>query len=261
MSASLTLPRSLEYRRDLLRELVVRDMKLRYKRSYLGVGWTLVNPLAQLLVFDFVFRVLFRVTTPNFSAFLFIGIISWNWFSSSLLQSTTAILENRDLIRQPGFPAAMLPNVTVVAHLIHYLLTLPILFALLVVSDIPIGASILWLPLVVLLQCLLTIALSFLVACLHVKFRDTQYLLGIGLMLGFFMTPILYTMEIVPEQYLPIYQANPMAHLIEAYRDVLMYGQAPDFGTLGILTLAILASLAVFFVLFRRASADFAEEI
>ena len=261
MSANLTLPRYLEYRRDLLRELVVRDMKLRYKRSYLGVGWTLVNPLAQLLVYDFVFRVLFRVNTPNFSAFLFVGIISWNWFSGALLQSTTAILENRDLIRQPGFPAGMLPNVTMVAHLIHYLLTLPVLFALLVVSDIQIGATVLWLPLVVLLQCLLTVALGFLVACLHVKFRDTQYLLGIALMLGFFMTPILYTMDIVPERYLLIYQVNPMAHLIEAYRDVLMYGRAPDFGTLGILTLAILASLAAFFGLFRRASADFAEEI
>jgi lipopolysaccharide transport system permease protein len=112
--------------RDLLRELVVRDMKLRDKRSCLGVGWTLVNPLSQLLVFDFVFRVLFRVNEPNFSAFLFIGIISWNWFSSALLQSTTAILENRDLIRQPGFPAGILPVVTVIAHLIHFLITLPI---------------------------------------------------------------------------------------------------------------------------------------
>ena len=261
MSSSLALPRSLEYRRDLLRELVVRDMKLRYKRSYLGVGWTLVNPLAQLLVFDFVFRVLFRVQTPNFSAFLFIGIISWNWFSSALLQSTTAILENRDLIRQPGFPSGMLPHVTVVAHLIHYVLTLPILFVLLLVSDIRIGACLLWLPLVMLMQYLLTVSLGFLVACLHVRLRDTQYLLGIFLMLGFFMTPILYTMDIVPAQYLPIYQVNPMAHLIAAYRDVLMYDASPDFRTLGILALVILAQLAAFYALFRRASVDFAEEI
>ena len=155
----------------------------------------------------------------------------------------------------------MLPNVTVVSHLIHYLLTLPILFVLLVVSDISIGASVVWLPLVILLQYLLTVALGLLVACLHVRFRDIQYLLGIFLMLGFFMTPILYTMDIVPEQYLLIYQVNPMAHLIGAYRDVLMYDSAPDFRTLGILTLAILAQLAASYGLFRRVSANFAEEI
>ena len=139
------MPRGLEYGRDLLRELVVRDMKLRYKRSYLGIGWTLVNPLAQLLVYDFVFTVLFRVETPNFSAFLFIGIVAWNWFAAALLQATTAIVENRDLIRQPGFPSGMLPNVTVMSHLVHFLLTLPIVFTLLIVSNIPITAAALWL--------------------------------------------------------------------------------------------------------------------
>lgn len=261
MAASLTLPRTLVYRRDLLRELVVRDMKLRYKRSYLGVGWTLLNPLAQLLVFHFVFRVLFRVDTPNFSAFLFIGIVAWNWFSGALLQGTTAILENRDLIRQPGFPAALLPNVTVASHLIHFLITLPIVFLLLVVSGIDLTTRVLWLPAIIGLQYSLTLALAYLVASLHVAFRDTQYLLGIFLMLGFFMTPILYTMSIVPEAYLPLYQYNPMAHLIEAYRAVLMYGETPDLASLAILSGVVALMLLISNLYFRRASASFAEQI
>jgi lipopolysaccharide transport system permease protein len=261
MAASLTLPRTLVYRRDLLRELVVRDMKLRYKRSYLGVGWTLLNPLAQLLVFHFVFRVLFRVDTPNFSAFLFIGIVAWNWFSGALLQGTTAILENRDLIRQPGFPAALLPNVTVASHLIHFLITLPIVFLLLVVSGIDLTTRVLWLPAIIGLQYSLTLALAYLVASLHVAFRDTQYLLGIFLMLGFFMTPILYTMSIVPEAYLPLYHYNPMAHLIEAYRAVLMYGETPDLASLAILSGVVALMLLLSNLYFRRASASFAEQI
>lgn len=261
MAASLTLPRALVYRRDLLRELVVRDMKLRYKRSYLGVGWTLLNPLAQLLVFHFVFQILFRVDTPNFSAFLFIGIVAWNWFSGALLQATTAILENRDLIRQPGFPAALLPNVTVASHLIHFLITLPIVFVLLAVSGIEITTRVLWLPVIIGLQYALTLALAYLVASVHVAFRDTQYLLGIFLMLGFFMTPILYTMSIVPEAYLPLYQYNPMAHLIEAYRAVLMYGETPDLTSLEILAGAIAVTLLLSNLHFRRASASFAEQI
>ncbi|MDJ0849061.1 MAG: ABC transporter permease [Myxococcota bacterium] len=260
-AGSLPLPRSLIYRRDLLRELVARDMKIRYKRSFLGVGWTLVNPLAQLLVFDFVFRVLFRADTPNFSAFLFIGIVSWSWFSSALLQGTSAILENRDLIRQPGFPSALLPNVTVASHLIHYLITLPIVFVLLLLNGILPGTHVLWLPVLIALQYGLTLALAYLVASLHVSFRDTQYLLGIALMLGFFMTPILYTMSIVPETYLPLYEFNPMAHLIEAYRAVLLYGDAPDLDVLETLTWVTAAALLVFYLYFRRASSSFAEQI
>ncbi len=253
--------RSLRYARDLIWELVVRDMKLRYKRSYLGLAWTLVNPLSQLLVFDFVFRVLFRVETPNFTVFLFVGIVSWNWFQGALLQSTTAILENRDLVRQPGFPTAMLPNVTIASHLIHYLITLPILFGLMVVSDVAITATVLWLPLIIALQYMLTLALGYFAAYLHVTFRDTQYLLGIALMLGFFMTPILYEQSIVPDAYQPIYHVNPMADIIDAYRAVLLQGTAPDFSSLGLVAGASAIVLVISYRLFRKASIDFAEEI
>lgn len=260
-AASWTVPRPLVYARDLVRELVVRDLKLRYKRSYLGMAWTLINPLTQLLVFDFVFRVLFRVNTPNYTAFLFIGIIAWNWFSGALLQATTAILENRDLVRQPGFPSAMLPNVTIASHLIHYLLTLPILFGLLLFTHVPIHVTVLWMVLIIAVQYEFTLALGFFVAYLHVTFRDTQYLLGIFLMLGFFMTPILYEESIVPKVYLPIYHYNPMADIVAAYRDVILYGHAPDFGNLAAVTLVSTVLLGFFYRLFRRASIGFAEEI
>src|SRR5262245_30578802 len=126
MSLPFALPRQFVQRADLMRELVIRDMKLRYKRSYLGISWTLVNPLAQVLVYNFVFRVLFRVDTPNYALHIFVGITCWNWFQNAIVESALAILQNRDLIRQPGFPAALLPNVTVGSHLVHYLFTLPV---------------------------------------------------------------------------------------------------------------------------------------
>lgn len=255
------LSRRLEYARDLLRELVVRDMKLRYKRSVLGVVWTLVNPLAQLLVFDFVFRVVFRVDIPNYTSFLFIGIIAWSWFNGALLQATNAILENRDLIRQPGFPSAMLPGVTVTSHLVHFLLSIPILLVLLWVSGIPLTPAAAFLPVVVALQFALTLSLAYLVASLHVTFRDTQYLLGIFLMLGFYLTPILYDTSTIPERYQPIYQVNVMAHVIDAYRAVLLHGQLPDLPSLAVVTGLTGLQLAVFYLFFQRASTRFAEEL
>ena len=126
--------RRLIYMRDLLRELVGRDMKLRYKRSVLGIAWTLLNPLTQLLVFLFVFNLLLPLNIPHYSSFLFAGILVWNWFQGSLNQSTGAIVDNRELLRRPGFSAAILPIVTVTSHLIHFLLALPVLLLFLMLE-------------------------------------------------------------------------------------------------------------------------------
>lgn len=259
-AATWMSPRSLVQKRDLLRELLIRDMKLRYKRSSLGIAWTLVNPLTQLLVYNFVFRVLFRVDTPNYMAYIFIGITSWNWFQSSVLESTMAILANRDLIRQPSFPSALLPNVTVGSHLIHFLLTLPILFGLVMYSGIELTASVLLLPVVIAVQYVLTLSFGLLAACIHVRFRDTQYLLGVALMLGFFLTPVLYELSIVPEQYRIFYQLNPMTHLVDAYRAILIRGAIPNLTALAGVALASALQLRLFYLLFRRVSTSFVEE-
>jgi lipopolysaccharide transport system permease protein len=259
-AAQWALPRRLIHRRDLLRELLVRDMKLRYKRSYLGIAWTLLNPLTQVLVYYFVFRVLFRVPTPNFVIHIFIGITAWNWFQASVLESTMAILANRDLIRQPAFPAALLPNVTVGSHLIHFLLTFPILIAIVIVNGIPLTVALLWLPIVIIVQYLLILAFSLLAACVHVNFRDTQYLLGVLFMLGFFLTPILYDLSIVPEKYRKFYALNPMGHLVEAYRAILIRGERPSLAALVAVAAVSAVLLRLFYMLFQRASSSFVEE-
>lgn len=260
-TASLALPYRLIHLRDLLRELVVRDMKLRYKRSFLGIAWTLVNPLTQLLVYNFVFGVLFRIETPHYMAYLFIGITCWTWFQGAVLESTVAILQNRDLIRQPGFPAVLLPNVAVGTHMVHFVLTFPILVALLLMNGIPLTGAVAWVPLLILVQYALTLSFSLLAACLHVNFRDTQYLLGIFLMLGFFLTPILYDLSRVPEQYRPLYRLNPMTHLVDAYRAVLIRGEMPHLWSLVTVAAVSIVLLGLFYLLFRRASIGFVEEL
>ena len=122
----------------------------------------------------------------NFSTYLFIGIVAWNWFSASLLQATTTIADNPGLIRRPGFPVAVLPVVTISSHLIHFLLTFPILFVLLKVNDIQITGALIALPILILLQFAFTLGMANILASIHVYFRDTQYLLSIALHLGFF---------------------------------------------------------------------------
>lgn len=246
---------------DLLRELILRDMKLRYKRSLLGIAWSLLNPLAQLLVLSLIFSLVLPLNIPNYASFLFTGLLAWNWFQTSLYAATGAIVDNRELIRRPGFSATILPIVTVATNFIHYLLALPILLFFLVINGVSLNTAGLSLPVVFAAQFLFTLSLAYLVATLHVTFRDTQYLLGIILLLGFYLSPVFYDVSSIPERFQAIYHLNPMAILIDAYRQVLLHGQLP--GGLELLALSLVSAVLLWisYRIFIRASAQFAEEL
>ena len=249
------------HRRDLLRELVVRDIKLRYKGSLLGLAWSLLNPLAQLLVFGFVFSYILPLNIPNYTAFLFTGLLVWSWFQSSLVASATAIVDGRSLIKRPGFSAAVLPLVTVIANLIHFVLALPILVVFLLLTQIPIRTVTAVLPAIIVLQLVFTLGLCYFVATFHVIFRDTQHLVSIFLLLLFYLTPIFYDASVVPARFQWLYRLNPLLHLIEAYRAIFIYGQLPPL--LPMLLLTAIAGLLLFlgYRFFMQASYTFVEEL
>jgi len=253
--------RGIVYLRDLLRELVGRDMKLRYKRSVLGIGWSLLNPLAQLLVFSLLFRFVLPLHIPRYSLFLFTGVLAWNWFQQSLFLATGAITDNRELIRQPGFPPAILPVAIVTTNLLHFLLALPILLFFLFVTGGRLTTVVLLLPLLLALQFCLTLGLAYLVATFHVAFRDTQYLLGVFLLLAFYLTPVFYDISAIPARYQRLYRLNPMTGLIDGYRAILMRGEAPDSPSLLALSVLTGALLWGGALVFKRASYRFVEEL
>ncbi|MCU0526943.1 MAG: ABC transporter permease [Elainella sp. Prado103] len=253
--------RQLIYYRDLIRELVVRDLKLLYKRSMLGVAWTLINPLLQLAVFAFVFQSILRVNVPQYASFAFSGLLVWNWTQSSLFQATGLITSNRALIRQPGFPIAVLPIVIVITGLIHFLLALPVLLMFLVWDGASLNLNFLFLPLLLLLQSLLTIGFAYPLAALNVVFRDTQHTLGVILQLMFYLLPIFYTLEQVPDTLRGVYQLNPMVALLEAYRAILIRGVNPNGFALLMLVLVIAGLLPIGYRIFKRQSQRFVEEI
>ncbi|MCU1261990.1 MAG: ABC-type polysaccharide/polyol phosphate export system, permease component [Bryobacterales bacterium] len=253
--------RRLVYLRDLLRELVVRDMKLRYKRAVLGVGWSLLNPLLQLLVFNFVFTVILPVKVPDFTIFLFIGLLAWGWFQSSLVAATGAIIENPPMIRHPGFPVAILPVASVTSNLINFLLTLPILICFVIAGGHGPALSWLALPILLVVQFLLTLALAYFFAACHVPFRDTQYLLGISLMLGFYLAPTFYDVAKIPREYQTLYQLNPMVHLLGGYRSLFISGQVPALAPLFVIAAASIVTLVFSYSFFVHTSYKFIEEL
>lgn len=261
----LGLPRNkreLIYLHDLLLELIGRDLKLRYKRSVLGIAWTLLNPLTQLLVFLFVFNVIIRLNIPHYTSFVFSGLIIWYWFHGALTQATGSIVANPELMRRPGFPSPILPVVAVLSHLIHFLMALPILVVFLILDGSRLTLAILALPLVIGLQFLMTLSLSYLVATFHVTFRDTQYMLGVLLNFFFYLTPVFYDLNSVPEHFQSVYLLNPMSHIIKAYRDILIRGNWPDHPVaLSIISILCIVLLTIGHRTFVRASHHFVEEL
>jgi lipopolysaccharide transport system permease protein len=249
--------RRLIYLFDLLRELVACETKSRYKRSILGVGWSLVNPLMQLVVLSFLFGKVVSLNIPNYPLFVFAGLLPWNWFTTSLTTATVSIVEHRDLVKWPGFPTAMLPAVSVVTHLVQFLIAFPLLFLCMLLWGGQWTVAMIMLPLVVTFQFGFTLGLAYLLAPLHVRFRDTQYMLNVFLMLAFYLTPVFYDTRIVPARYELLFSMNPMMHLISAYRSILIRGELPHPISLLLLGIFIAALLLFGYMIFIRASDDF----
>jgi len=249
------------YRRDLLRELVARDLKLRYRRSVLGIAWSLLNPLLQLLVLGFVFNLILPLDIENYSLFLFVGLLSWIWLSSSLVGATTSVVDNRELIRRPGFPAGILPVIPVTSNLIHYLLSLPVVLLMLILSGIGFQLTILLLPVIIILQFIFTLSISVYLAVIQVTFRDTLHLVNVFLFLWFYLTPIFYDISLIPEQYRNLYALNPMVHIVEAYRAILMYGEVPSMQPLIVIGILSILMLFIGYRFLQHVSDQFVEEL
>jgi lipopolysaccharide transport system permease protein len=260
-SAAVSRDPATRWRGDLLANLVRRNLKLIYKRPALGVLWALIVPLMQLLVFYWLFDLLFAGTAPNYASFLFIGLVTWSWFSGSLGQGTVSIVNNRSLLRQPGFPVAVLPAVVLLSTLFEFLVAVPVLFIFLAVGKVNLGPWALLMPALMALQGLLAISLIYPLAAFNVRFRDTQHMVAVGLHAMFFLSAVFYDIQRIPEVPRTILLLNPMLHLVAAYRAILIDGEAPAFGPLAAILLLSLLALPLGVSAFRRNSVRFVEEL
>ena len=249
------------YYRDLIRELVLRDIKIRYKRSALGFAWTLANPLLYLVVFYFVFKLALDINIPRFGVFAFTGIIVWGWFQSSLAQSAGAIISNPELIRSPGFSSVILPIVIVSSNMINFLVALCVLLIYQLIVGTGIGLQVWPLPLLIVLQFILTLGVALVIAALNVMFRDVGHLVPVLLQLMFFMTPIFYDASMIPDRFQTIYHLNPMVHFVESYRSVLLDDTGLNWWSIAIIGCISILLLYVGRALFVKLSHRFAEEI
>ena len=244
---------------DLLRELVGRDIRLRYSGSVLGLGWSQVSALAQTAVLMFVFSRVVRLGIPNYAAFVIVGMLPWLWFVGGVGAAAESIVSGRDLVRRPGFPAAVLPLVSVGTSLINFALTIPVMLIAVGVVTGGLPATATLLPLVAGVQLLVMLGPAYLVATLYVFLRDTGHLVAVVLGLLFYATPIIY--QHVPHRYHFILTLNPMAHLVTDYRRVLLDGTLPSWPGMVTLSLGGGAATYLCYRLFASRRRWFAEEL
>ncbi|MDP3717693.1 MAG: ABC transporter permease [Acidobacteriota bacterium] len=253
--------------RGLIQTLVVRDLKARYRGSVLGFFWSFFNPLMLLLIYTFVFtKVLVGIHPAEmepYALFMFCGILPWTWFSSSLLESSNTLIAGGNLIKKVMFPAEVLPIVTVLANMVHFFLGLPILAAFIIYYQRPVDpVELLWFPVIVLVQLVLTTGLALFLSALTVHFRDVKDLLGNLLTLWFFSTPIIYPMLTAPEDLRWWLNLNPMTHLMISYQEVLFF-PGPHGHYKWLLALGVLSVMVFFagYFVFDRLRDSFAEEV
>ena len=253
--------------RQLIQSLVARELKARYRASVLGFFWSFINPLLLLLIYSFVFSIVLPNRAPDltpYSLFMFCGILPWTWFAASLMESSNVLIAGGNLIKKVLFPAEVLPIVTVLANMVHFFLGLPILAIFLVYYQrVPHLSSLVWFPVVVLVQLIFTLALALLVSALTVHFRDFKDILQNVITFWFFATPIIYPMSMAAERGGKIFlDMNPMTHVILSYQEILFF--TGGFGhwkwLLALGGVSVLLFFGGYFV-FDRLRDTFAEEV
>lgn len=251
-----------EYR-EMLKSSVRKELRSRYKGSFLGFFWTFLNPLLTLIIFSIVFSTVMRITIPNYSyaLFLFVGLVPWMLLTGAVQQSTTAIIANGNLIKKIYFPRLILPLSVTITNLVNMLLTFIIVLVALLITRTPVTWLYLFLPLIILAQTLFVLSLSIILSSVTVYFRDLEHIISVLTTAWFYLTPVIYPVEYIPKEFLWGFNLNPMMPVINAYRDVLMFGRIPDM--MGLLYVFVFSSilLTAGYFIFNCLQKRFAEEI
>lgn len=247
--------------RELLANLVRTELKVRYRNSVFGFAWTMVTPLAMMLIFTFIFTQVFRFDIPNFPVFFLAGFLPWQYFSNSTVGGMATIVGNADLIKKVYFPREVLPLAHVLSTSVHFLLSLLVLIGYLIYRG---DGFLVLLPVLIAaiaLQATFNTGLTMAFAAANVPFRDLQELAQIIFLLWFYATPIIYPLDLVPPRYRILLRLNPMTLYVELYRDAMYHLSWPSLKLVAATTITAVVALAVGYTAFSRLAVTFAKEV
>ncbi len=247
--------------RELLKTNIKKDVGGKYKNSFLGVLWSFINPLLQIMVYALVFQVIMKSNIENYTVFLCCGLIPWQYFYNVVLRGAAVIIDNGSIIKKVYFPRQILPISIVTSEGVNFLISTIIIIGFVIFGGIGVNINWLWYFLIIGIQYIVSIGIAFIVSSLTVYFRDLLHLLGVFMQLLFYATPIVYGIDAVPEAFRWVLKLNPMSYLIDGYRAIFYNASSPNFK--GLLTAFIMGVILVIFGywLFNKMQKRFAEEL
>lgn len=247
--------------REFLKTSIKKEFRGKYKKSFLGVLWSFLNPLFQLLVYAIVFPFILKNDIDNYTVFLIVALIPWNFFNMTVLQSAASVVTNGGIIKKVFFPREILPISTATSNLLNFLITSIIVIFAVIVSGIGLSSAIFVLPIIIIMQYILQLGLAFILSSITVYIRDVEYLLNVFMMLMFYASPIVYSTDMIPARFLPLFKLNPMFHIIKFYREILYYKQMPNMTSIMLLFGACILIFILGYAIFRKLEKRFAEEL
>ena len=247
--------------KTFLYTLIKKNLRGKYKKSILGILWSFLNPILQVIIFVIILPFILKTKEENFLIFVLCGVIPWNWFASSVNLATTAITSEEGLIRKIYFPRYMLPLSITISTCVNFLISIIIIFVCAFITHLTITWHIIFLPLLVLIEFILIYAISLLVSALNVFARDIQFIVQFGINLLFYATPVLYNTDVFPVSVKWIFKLNPLSQIILSFKDIFYYHSIPQLGNLFIVLLGSIILLIICRLLFNKLSKKFAEEL
>ena len=223
--------------------------------------WSFLNPLLQLAVYAVIFGALLAGGDPTYHIYICVALIPWTYFTTAITQSAFTIIGNGDIIKKVYFPREILPVSVVTSGAVNFVISTIIILAFVLVAGLGITKYILFYPIILLIQYVLLLGISFFVSSITVYFRDLEHIIGVILMAAFYGTPIVYKLEQLPPNLQVMMQINPMTHLINAYRDIFYYRQMPNLKALGLLAVISVVLTIIGYFVFKKLQKGFAEEL
>lgn len=248
--------------RDMVFELTHRELRGKYKGSVLGFLWTYINPLMQILVYAFVFSQIFRSGIEMFHLYLIVSMFPFNFFTGGVIQGLGSIRYQGDLVKKVYFPRQILPIVSLTVNFVNMLISFLIIYSILLVSGWGIDLKLqVWLLPVMVIEYFFALGLALMLSAVEVYFRDIEHIVTVLMMIWMYVTPMFYSIEIIPEKFLPVFYCNPMLYVIGMYQQILYYKVAPNMVYMARGAGFAVAVMAIGSVIFKVLEKRFAEEL
>ncbi len=257
----MSLMKRLKQYEEFLKTSIKKEIRGKYKKSYLGILWSFLAPLLMIMVYAIIFPIILKSPEKNYTVFLMTAMIPWNYFTTTVTQGSFVMIANGNILKKVYFPREILPISIVTSGLVNFLISCIIIFLFLFFTGIGFSIYLVLFPLYAIIEYFFILGVVLILSAVTVYLRDIEHIIGVIIQALFYGTPIVYSMNSIPANFAWIFKLNPMSYIVQGFRDILYYQQMPDM--IGLLTI-ILITIAIMIIglrVFDKLQRNFAEEL